>query len=91
MKLHVKLLGFSWDQKFKVLDGGPIPVILGLDFMQRTRMSVDVAAKKFQFGFAPHLMGQCGNPEGETGEVCSSRVCCVRFLKWVFRMVFVIE
>jgi len=28
-------------------------------------MSVDVAAKTFQFGFAPHLTGQCGNPEGE--------------------------
>jgi len=61
----VKLLEFSWDQEFKILDGGSFPVILGLDFMRRTRMSVDVAAKTFQFGFAPHLTGQCGNPEGE--------------------------
>ena len=74
-QLHVKLLGFSWDQEFKVLDGGPFPVILGLDFMRRTRMAVDVAAKTFQCGFAPHLTGQCGNPEGEMGEVRSCRVC----------------
>ena len=69
MKVHVKLLGFSWDQEFKVLDGGPFPVILGLDFMRRTRMSVDVAAKKFQFGFVPHLTGQCGNPKGDMGKL----------------------
>jgi hypothetical protein len=67
MKLHVKLLGFSWDQEFKVLNGGPFPVILGLDFMRRIRMSVDVAAQKFNFGFAPHLIGECGNPKEQTG------------------------
>ena len=65
MKLHVKLLGFSWDQEFKVLNGGPFPVILGLDFMRRTQMSVNIAAKTFQFSFAPHLIGQCGNPGRE--------------------------
>jgi hypothetical protein len=67
LKLHVKLLGFSWDQEFKVLNGGPFPVTLGLDFMRRTKMSIDVGAKKFQFGFASHLTGECGNPEGEIG------------------------
>ena len=32
VKLHVKLLSFSWDHELKVLRGGPFPAILGLDF-----------------------------------------------------------
>jgi len=32
VKLHVKLLPFSWDHEFKVLRGGLFPAILGLDF-----------------------------------------------------------
>jgi hypothetical protein len=45
VKLHVKLLSFSWDHEFKVLGGGPFPAILGLDFFHRTRMRVDVASR----------------------------------------------
>jgi hypothetical protein len=57
VKLHVKLLSFSWDHEFKVLSGGPFPVILGLDFMNRTGMMLDVASRKFSFGFAPGCSG----------------------------------
>jgi len=32
VKLHIKLLSFSWDQEFKVLRGEPFSAILGLDF-----------------------------------------------------------
>ena len=32
VKLHVKMLSFSWDNQFKVLRRGPFAVILGLDF-----------------------------------------------------------
>ena len=67
VRLHVKLLGFSWDHEFKVLNGGPFPFILGLNFMRRTTMLVDVAAKRFSFGFAPYLKGEFGNPSEEAG------------------------
>jgi hypothetical protein len=32
VRLHVKLLSFSWDHEFKVLRGRTFPAILGLDF-----------------------------------------------------------
>ena len=57
VKLHVKILAFSWDHEFKVLRGGPFPAILGLDFLNRTKMRVDVASRKFSFGFAPNCSG----------------------------------
>jgi hypothetical protein len=57
VKLHIKLLDFSWDQEFKILNGGPFPVILALDFMRRSRMQVDVASRTFRFGFAPETVG----------------------------------
>jgi hypothetical protein len=55
--LHVKLLSFSWDHEFKILKEGPFPAILGLDFLTRTRMLVDVASRTFQFTFAPDCIG----------------------------------
>ena len=60
VKLHVKLLGFSWDHEFNVMEGGSFPVILGLDFLLPTLMLVEVASKSFSFGFAPHCSGQFG-------------------------------
>jgi len=70
VKLHVKLLKFSWDQEFKVLKGGPFPVILGLDFLRRTKMVLDVSTKRFSFGFAPDCSAEfcswMGNHEGES-------------------------
>jgi hypothetical protein len=62
VKLHVKLLSFSWDHEFKVLRGGPFPAILGLDFFYRTKMLVDVASRKFTFGFAPSWTGTFSVP-----------------------------
>jgi hypothetical protein len=32
VKLHIKLLEFSWDHEFKVLNGGLFSVILEIDF-----------------------------------------------------------
>jgi hypothetical protein len=57
VKLHVKLLSFSWDHEFKILSEGPFPVILGLDFMNRTGMLLDVSSRTFSFGFAPGCSG----------------------------------
>jgi hypothetical protein len=57
VKLHVKMLSFSWDHEFKVLSGGPFPVILGLDFINRTVMMLDVASRRFSFRSAPSTSG----------------------------------
>jgi hypothetical protein len=57
VSLKIKLLGFSWKHEFKVLNGGPFPVILGLDFMERTSIMVDVVAKTYRFGFALERVG----------------------------------
>jgi hypothetical protein len=60
VKLHIKLLGFSWNQLFKVLNGGPFLVILGLDFLRKTSMFIDVGSKRFSFRFAPIVLGNFG-------------------------------
>jgi hypothetical protein len=57
LKLHVKLLSFSWDHEFKILKTGIFPAILGLDFLEKTRMLVDAAVRQFSFGFAPECRG----------------------------------
>jgi hypothetical protein len=69
VKPHIKLLDFSWDQEFKILNGGSFPVILGLDFMRRSRMQVDVAARTFRFGFAPETGGVFSIDGEESGAV----------------------
>jgi hypothetical protein len=53
VRLHVKLLSFTWKHEFKVLNGGPFPIILDLDFLRRTSMVVDMASKRFTFRFSP--------------------------------------
>jgi hypothetical protein len=69
--LHVKILAFSWTQQFKVLSGGPFPAILGLDFLERSGMSLDLASGTFCFRFAPESKGNFGidNTEGEEAEL----------------------
>ena len=57
VKLRAKLLSFSWCHEFKVLNGGPFPAILGIDFLSRTNMLVNAASKTFSFGFAPDKLG----------------------------------
>ena len=57
VNLHAKLLSFSWTHEFKVLNGGPFPAILGIDFLERTQMMVNAASKTFSFGFAPDKIG----------------------------------
>jgi hypothetical protein len=68
VNMHVKLLSFSWNQEFKILHGRPVSVILGLDFLQHTKMVVDVASRKYYFAFAPSQIGSFILPEGEGEE-----------------------
>ena len=65
VNLHPKLLSFSWLHEFKVLNGGPFPAILGIDFLRRTQMMVNAATKTFSFGFAPGKIGHFSRCEGE--------------------------
>jgi hypothetical protein len=58
MKMRVKLLSFTWRHEFKVLNGGPFPIILGIDFLRQTEMLVDPAGKSFYFKFAPGKVGR---------------------------------
>ena len=55
--MHVGLLGYTWNHEFKVLNEGPFPIILGLDFLRRTQMKVDVGSRTFSFAFAPDNIG----------------------------------
>jgi len=51
------LLAFSWDHELKILDEGPFAAILGMDFLARTQMRVDVASRTFSFTSAPSRVG----------------------------------
>jgi hypothetical protein len=66
-KLHVGLLSFTWDHEFKVLNEGPFPVILGLDFLNRSQMRVDIPAGTFSFAFAPEKVGRFSPGDSGTG------------------------
>ena len=69
VRLQVKLSDFTWKHEFKLLNGRPFPIILGLDFLQRTSMVVDMASRSFSFRFAPQCSGRFGNSgEGIEGE-----------------------
>jgi hypothetical protein len=65
MTLCVKLLSFSRCHEFKVLNSGPFPVILGIDFLRHTNMLVNPAAKTFCFNSALDKVGHfSGNDWG---------------------------
>jgi hypothetical protein len=77
VNLHVKLLSFSWDHKFELLKGGPFQVILELNFLKCTKMLVDVASRKFFFGFAPDSIGSFVRPQGnQVGASLNDRTTC---------------
>jgi hypothetical protein len=67
VKLHPTLLDFSWDNEFKILNGGPFPVTFGLDFLRKTTMVVNVVCRSFSFGFAPLCSGKFGDFGGGAG------------------------
>ena len=68
VRLRVNLLGFSWDYVFKVLDEGPFPAILGLDFLRHTRMGVDLCSMTYSFAFNPSVVGSLSSAKLIGGE-----------------------
>jgi hypothetical protein len=70
VKLEVKILTYSWQHEFKILPMSPFPAILGLDFLQRTQMVIDVPSRRFNFRFAPDQYGSfvTGDSDGTRGE-----------------------
>ena len=76
VKLHVRLHSFSWDHEFKILKEGPFSAIVGMDFLQRTRMRIDVSSRNYGFAFAPNVVGSCLNAESlENNEEFLQRLC----------------
>ena len=68
VKLHVGLMSFSWDYEFKVLNAGPFPAILGLDFLRHTGMTIDLPNSSFRFAFAPNDVGSFLTKASEESE-----------------------
>jgi hypothetical protein len=54
VQLHFLLGTFSWNFQFKILEGSPFPIILGLDFLSHSKMVIDLEGREYYFCFAPH-------------------------------------
>jgi hypothetical protein len=54
VQLHFLLGRFSWNFQFKILEGSPFPIILGLDFLSHSKMVMDLEGREYYFHFAPH-------------------------------------
>ena len=76
VKLHVRLLPFSWDNEFKILNDGHFSPIVGMDFFRRTRMRIDVSSRTYSFAFVPNIVGSCFNAESlEIKDEFLQRLC----------------
>jgi hypothetical protein len=53
VQLHFLLGMFSWNFKFKILEGGPFPMKLELDFLSHSKIVMDLASREYYFSFAP--------------------------------------
>jgi len=45
-QLHFLLVKLSWNFQFKILEGGPFPIILGLDFLSHSKMVMDLGGRE---------------------------------------------
>ena len=54
VQLHFLLGNFSWNFHFNILEGGPFPIMLGLDFLSHSKMVMDLEIRQYYFRFAPH-------------------------------------
>ena len=46
VQLHFLLGSYSWNFQFKILEGGPFPIILGLDFLSHSKMVMDLEGRE---------------------------------------------
>jgi hypothetical protein len=53
VKLHFLQGTFSRSFQFKILEQGPFPILLGLDFLSYSKMVIDMAGREYYFSFAP--------------------------------------
>lgn len=51
IKLHFKIGNFSWTFDFFVVNSLPFPIILGVNFMQKSRMNLDFSSNTINFKF----------------------------------------
>lgn len=54
--IHIKIQHLSWTFPFFVSDNLPVDMVLGLDFMQHTKMVINVAAREISFPYDSTLM-----------------------------------
>jgi hypothetical protein len=54
VQFHFLLRTFWWNFQFKILEGGPFPITLGLDFVSYSKMVMDLESREYYFHFAPH-------------------------------------
>jgi hypothetical protein len=54
VQLHFLLGTFSWNFPFKILEGSPFPIILGLDFLPHSKIVMDLEGREYYFHFAPN-------------------------------------
>ena len=54
MQLHFLLGTVSWNFQLKILEDGPFPIILGLDFLSHSKMVMGREGRDYYFRFAPH-------------------------------------
>ena len=47
VQLHFLMGSFSWNFQFKILEGGPFPIILGLDFLSHSKMVMDLEGREY--------------------------------------------
>lgn len=52
-RLRIKLHKFSWDFQFLIVQNLAVEVILGVDFLTKSRISLDLGQKVLHFGFDP--------------------------------------
>jgi hypothetical protein len=66
VKLHFKLDWFSWYYCFKILESGPLPFILGLDFLSYNGKVTDLEARENYFRFVRDRRVTFEGPQGGT-------------------------
>jgi len=80
VSLHLGLVTFTSNQEFKILKEGPFPTILGMDFLLRSQMRVELHSKTYSFAFAPTCVGSSPPRDWITGSKHFCYPCAPRHL-----------